>query len=157
MYVLSRYMKISEFLFENFQLLEVKFSIYLNRCVFVMSRKCLYHKAQDMKNEQWQDKRHRWKYRSTSKEKLQKMNRLGTVSRVTTYYKKKTTTKEKNKKTKKNKRLFKWKFSDKKLWYFHISAQNIDCETILASTHNLCFLAEIRKIMYTPVNPSFTI
>ena len=21
-----------------------------------------------------------------------------------------------------------WKFSDKKIWYFHISAQNIDCE-----------------------------
>ena len=29
-------MKISEFLSENFQFLEVKFSIYLNRCVFVM-------------------------------------------------------------------------------------------------------------------------
>ena len=27
------------FLFENFQLLEVKFSIYLNRCVFEMNRK----------------------------------------------------------------------------------------------------------------------
>ena len=48
---------------------------------------------------------------------------------------------------------------------FHISAQNIDCgysleppsEAVLASTHNLCFWAEIRKIMYTPVNPSFTI
>ena len=26
-----------------------------------------------------------------------------------------------------------------------------------ASTHNLCFLGEIRKIMYTSVNPSFTI
>ena len=25
------------------------------------------------------------------------------------------------------------------------------------STHNLCFWTEIRKIMYTPVNPSFTI
>ena len=25
------------------------------------------------------------------------------------------------------------------------------------NTHNLCFLAEIRNIMYTPVNPSFTI
>ena len=30
-------------------------------------------------------------------------------------------------------------------------------EAVLTSTHNLCFLAEIRKIMYTPVNPSFTI
>ena len=29
--------KISEFLSENFQFLETKFSIYLNRCVFVMS------------------------------------------------------------------------------------------------------------------------
>ena len=25
------------------------------------------------------------------------------------------------------------------------------------STHNLCFRAKIRNIMYTPVNPSFTI
>ena len=30
-------MKISEFLSENLQFLVVKFSIYLNRCVFVMS------------------------------------------------------------------------------------------------------------------------
>ena len=36
MYVLSRIMKISEFSSENFQVLGVKFSIYLNRCVFVM-------------------------------------------------------------------------------------------------------------------------
>ena len=35
--------------------------------------------------------------------------------------------------------------------------QNRLGEAVLTSTHNLCFLAEIRKIMYTPVNPSFTI
>ena len=49
---------------------------------------------------------------------------------------------------------------------FHISSQNIDCgyslkpprrEAVLISTHNLCFRAKLRKIMYTPVNPSFTI
>ena len=43
---------------------------------------------------------------------------------------------------------------------FHISAQNIDCgygEAVLTSTHNICFRAEIRKIVYSPVNPSFTI
>ena len=48
---------------------------------------------------------------------------------------------------------------------FHISAQNIDCGYSLEPPrrggsneyHNLCFWAEIRKIMYTPVNPSFTI
>ena len=47
---------------------------------------------------------------------------------------------------------------------FHISAQNIDCRyslephrAVLTSTYNLCFRAEIRKIMYTPANPSFTI
>ena len=48
---------------------------------------------------------------------------------------------------------------------FHTSAQNTDCgtrenrlgEAVLTSTHNLCFRAKIRKIMYTPVNPSFTI
>ena len=48
---------------------------------------------------------------------------------------------------------------------FHISAQNIDHgyslepldKAVLTSTHNLCFWAEIRKIIYTPVNPSFTL
>ena len=53
----------------------------------------------------------------------------------------------------------------KKSDFFHISAQNIDCgyslepprRGVLTSTHNLCFRAEIRKIMYTPVKPSFTI
>ena len=62
------------------------------------------------------------------------------------------------------------KFSDKKNSdIFHISAQNIDCrysleppqnrlgEAVLTSTHNLCFLSKIREIIYTPVNPSFTI
>ena len=46
---------------------------------------------------------------------------------------------------------------------FHISAQNIDCGYSLelprrgGSNESLqsMFLAEIRKIMYTPVNPSF--
>ena len=46
---------------------------------------------------------------------------------------------------------------------FHISAQNIDCGYSLElprrggskEYHNQCFLAEIWKIMYTPVNPSF--
>ena len=57
------------------------------------------------------------------------------------------------------------KISDKKHDSFHISAQ-----AILTSTHNLCFwrggsneypqsmfLSRNKKIMYTPVNPSFTI
>ena len=73
-----------------------------------------------------------------------------------------------------------WNFQIKKNSdIFHISAQNIDCryslepprrggsneyhnlyvfaEAVLTSTHNLCFWAEIRKIMYIPLNPSFTI
>ena len=59
-----------------------------------------------------------------------------------------------------------WKFSLKKSDIFHISAQNIDCGYSLEPPrrggsneyHNLCFWAEIKKkIMYTPVNPSFTI
>ena len=63
-----------------------------------------------------------------------------------------------------------WKFhhqklKDKKADIFHISAQNIDCgtrlnhlgEAVLTSTYNLCSWAEIRKIVYTPVNLSFTI
>ena len=49
------------------------------------------------------------------------------------------------------------KFSDKNSDIFQISAQNIFCEAVLMSTHKLYFWAEIRKIMYTPVNPSFTI
>ena len=48
---------------------------------------------------------------------------------------------------------------------FHISAQNIDCwyslEPPQRSGSNKyqqsMFLAEIRKMMYTPENPSFTI
>ena len=48
---------------------------------------------------------------------------------------------------------------------FHISAQNIDYGYLLEPPHRggfnkypqSMFLAEIRKIIYTPVNPSFTI
>ena len=53
-----------------------------------------------------------------------------------------------------------WKFSDKKtLIFFYISAPNIDCGYRGGSNEylQLMFWAEIRKIMYTPVNPSFTI
>ena len=46
------------------------------------------------------------------------------------------------------------KNSDKNSDIFHISAQNIDCGYSLEPPR---FLAGIRKIMYTPVNPSFTI
>ena len=48
---------------------------------------------------------------------------------------------------------------------FHISSQNIDCGYSLEPSQRggsneypqSMFWAEIRKIMYTPVNPSFTI
>ena len=48
---------------------------------------------------------------------------------------------------------------------FHISAQNIDCGYSLEPPRRggsneypqSMFWVEIRKIMYTPVNPSFTI
>ena len=59
-----------------------------------------------------------------------------------------------------------WKFSDKKIWnFFHISVQNIDCGYWLEPPHRgssneypqSMFWAEIRKLTYTPVNPSFTI
>ena len=66
-------------------------------------------------------------------------------------------------------------FQIKKSDIFQISTQNIDCgyslepprrggsneytqsmfEAVLTRTHNLCFRAEIRKIMYTPANPIF--
>ena len=57
-----------------------------------------------------------------------------------------------------------WKFSDlkKKNDIFHISAQNIDCGYLLVLPQWGCsneypqysFWVKIRKIMYTPVNPS---
>ena len=58
-----------------------------------------------------------------------------------------------------------WKFSEKNSDIFHISAQNIDCGHSLEPPRRggsneypqTMFFAEIRKIMYTPVNPSFTI
>ena len=59
-----------------------------------------------------------------------------------------------------------WKFSDKKNSdIFHISVRNIDCgysfePPRLGGSNEYpqsMFWAEIRKIMYTPVNPSFTI
>ena len=60
----------------------------------------------------------------------------------------------------------KWKFSDKSFFdIFHISAHDIDCGYSLEPPRRggsnkypqSMFGAEIRKIMYTPVNPSFTI
>ena len=59
----------------------------------------------------------------------------------------------------------KWKFSDKKSDIFLISAQNLDCGYLLEPPRRggsneypqSRFWADIRKIMYTPVNPSFTI
>ena len=57
------------------------------------------------------------------------------------------------------------KFQIKNSDIFHISAQNIDCGYSLEPPRRggsnkytqSMFWAEIRKIMYTPVNPSFTI
>ena len=59
----------------------------------------------------------------------------------------------------------KGKFSDKKFWYFlyfcskHRLWVSLEPPRRGGSNeyHNLCFWAEIRKIMFTPVNPSFTI
>ena len=59
----------------------------------------------------------------------------------------------------------KWKFSENNSDIFHISAQNIDCGYSLepprrggSNEHpQSVFWAEIRKIMYTPVNLSFNI
>ena len=60
-----------------------------------------------------------------------------------------------------------WKFQikKKKTDIFHIAAQNINCVYSLepprrgdsTNTNNLYLWAETRKIMYIPVNPSFTI
>ena len=61
----------------------------------------------------------------------------------------------------------KMKVFRQKFWFFffHISAQNVDYEYSLEPPHRggsneypqSMFWAEIRKIMYTPVNPNFTI
>ena len=58
----------------------------------------------------------------------------------------------------------KGKFSDEYFYIFHISAQNIDCGYLLEPPQwggsnaypQSMFWAEIRKIISTPVNPSFT-
>ena len=58
-----------------------------------------------------------------------------------------------------------WKISDKNSDIFHISAQNIDCGYSLEPPRRggsneypqSMFLSRNKKIMYTPVNPSFTI
>ena len=59
----------------------------------------------------------------------------------------------------------KWNFSDKNSDIFHISAQNIDCGYSLEPPRRggsneypqSMFLSRKKKIMYIPVNPSFTI
>ena len=59
----------------------------------------------------------------------------------------------------------KWKFSDKNSDIFHISAQNIDCGYSLEQPRRggsnvypqYMFLSRNKKIIYTPVNPSFTV
>ena len=56
------------------------------------------------------------------------------------------------------------KFQIKNSDIFHISAQNIECVYVLELPHRggsneylqSMFWAEIRKIMYTPINPIFT-
>ena len=58
-----------------------------------------------------------------------------------------------------------WKFSDKNSDIFHFFAQNIDCGYLLEppcrGDSNVypqsMLLAKIRKIMFTPIYPSFTI
>ena len=58
-----------------------------------------------------------------------------------------------------------WKFSDKKLYIFKFLLKNIDCGYSLEpprrggsnKTPQSMFLRRNNKIMYTPVNPSFTI
>ena len=59
----------------------------------------------------------------------------------------------------------KGKFSDKNSDIFHVSAQNIDCGYSLEPPRRggsnefpqSIYLSRNKKIMYTPVNPSFTI
>ena len=100
-------MKNISLLSENFQFLEMKFSIYLNS----ITKTCLF------------------KYMESF--------------------------------TSKKTKIFQIKNSD----IFHISAQNTDCGHLLGPPRRggsneypqSMFYAEIRKIMYTPVHPSFTI
>ena len=58
-------------------------------------------------------------------------------------------------------------FLNEKTQSYFFCLKNIDCgysleqyyfnEAVLMSTHNLCFNAAIRKIIYTPVNHSLTL
>ena len=59
----------------------------------------------------------------------------------------------------------KGKFTDKNSDIFHIPAENIDCGYSLEAPRRggsneypqSMYFSKIRKIMYTPVNPSFTL
>ena len=50
-------------------------------------------------------------------------------------------------------------FQIKILIIFHISAHNMDCGYCLEPPHwgDICFWVDIRKLMYTPINPRFSI
>ena len=162
------------FLSENFQFfLEVKFSIYLNRRVFVMIFPvCVYLLERIQILMSIKLNTYNIRGRQLCQNFLSSLRKYAYSNIL-----KSLPPKNEN---------FQMKTSD----IFHISAQNIDCgyslepprrgssneypqsrfnavirknnvypcnEAVLTSTHNLCFRTEIRKIMYTPVNPSFTI
>ena len=48
-------------------------------------------------------------------------------------------------------------FLTKFVWKWKLIAMMLVTEAVLTSTHDLCFIAKLRKQMYTRVNPSFTI
>ena len=54
-------------------------------------------------------------------------------------------------------RYFSYICSKHRLWILVRTVPTIYVFAVLTSTHNLCFWAEIRRTMYTHVNPSFTI
>ena len=52
------------------------------------------------------------------------------------------------------------KFSNEKIWYFSYSCSKHRLWVLVRTAppiHNLCFWAEVRKIIYIPVNPNFTV
>ena len=170
-----KYEKYQSFSSANFQFFEVKFSIYLNRCVFVMSSRISIYRV-IMKSLLTNVMRKTFlrlpvRFFSTPSpgEKGSALNWKNLFVKFQTgilYYentpiqiyrkfqpkKKKTENFQIKKKKKKKKKK-------KNFDIFHISAQNINCESsVLTSTHNLCFwVTNKKKLMYTPVNPSFTI
>ena len=137
--------KIPEFLSENFPFWVVKFSIYLNRRAFVMKLQFYYVQVKIPGIVSYT-------YDQTWKNTFVLFSRKVTTKHAYSNILKILQSKKEN---------FKIKISD----IVHIPAQTIDCWYSVEPPRRggskeyprSMFWAQIRTIMYTPINPSFTI